>query len=326
MRLVLGLLAVLGLGASAVLSASRFLDLGSSWPVMVASFSSYSVAGYAVVLMLTALLARRTPRRRWLAGVALLAVVGLVLQGWWLAPQLTGGSQARADLTVMTSNLEFGQGDAATVVRTAASARVDVLVLEEVTPASLVRLRGAGLDALFPHRAGTPAETASGTMVFSRVPLGVPRPVPLGHVGLAVRVQAPAPFDLVAVHTAMPLTEPGEWLRDQRTLARFSAGSGTSDASGTAVPTVMAGDFNATLDHAPLRQVLDTGLRDAAEQSGSGWQPTWPSRWRKAWLRPVLALDHVLASEGLRAIRTRTVDVPRTDHRALVVDLTQARG
>ena len=119
----------------------------------------------------------------------------------------------------------------------------------------------------------------------------------------------------------MPLVEPEEWLRDHRTLARLAA-----RAEGSGVPTVMAGDFNATLDHAPLRKVLGTGLRDAAEQAGSGWQPTWPTKWRKDWLRPVLSLDHVLASSGLRAVRTRAVDVPRTDHRALVVELTDTRG
>lgn len=323
MRPLLGLVAVLGLVGSVVLSGSRFLDLGRSWPVMVASFSSYAVAGYAVVLVLALLLRRRAARRRWLGVVALLALVGLVAQGWWLAPQFTGGSRARSDLTVMSSNLEFGRGDAATVVRTVASGGVDVLVLEEVTPASLVRLRDAGLDDLLPHEAGTPAQTASGTMVFSRWRLGAPRPVPLGHVGLAVRVEAPGPFDLVAVHAAMPLADPGEWLRDQRTLARLGPRSG-AHASG--LPTLMAGDFNATLDHAPLRRVLDAGLRDAAEQSGSGWQSTWPTRWRRDWLRPVIAIDHVLASDGLRAVRTRTVEVPRTDHRALVVELTEARG
>jgi endonuclease/exonuclease/phosphatase family metal-dependent hydrolase len=35
----------------------------------------------------------------------------------------------------------------------------------------------------------------------------------------------------------------------------------------------------------------------------------------------MLTIDHVLVSEDYRAIRTRTVSVPHTDHLALVAEL-----
>jgi endonuclease/exonuclease/phosphatase family metal-dependent hydrolase len=85
------------------------------------------------------------------------------------------------------------------------------------------------------------------------------------------------------------------------------------------------GDFNASSDHVLFRDVLDAGVRDAAEQAGSGWQPTWPTtRYGQDWLRPLLTIDHVLTSEHWVAVDTDTVEIPRTDHLALVAKLRSA--
>ena len=54
---------------------------------------------------------------------------------------------------------------------------------------------------------------------------------------------------------------------------------------------VLAGDFNATLDHAALRAVLRTGWADAARRTGRGLAWTWRPL-RLPW--PRLVLDHVL--------------------------------
>jgi endonuclease/exonuclease/phosphatase (EEP) superfamily protein YafD len=87
----------------------------------------------------------------------------------------------------------------------------------------------------------------------------------------------------------------------------------------------VVGDFNATRDHQPFRAILDTGLRDAAEQAGSGWQPTWPARGSWGWLRPLLTIDHVLATDQWQAVDTSTLEVPGSDHLALVARLRQVR-
>jgi endonuclease/exonuclease/phosphatase (EEP) superfamily protein YafD len=87
--------------------------------------------------------------------------------------------------------------------------------------------------------------------------------------------------------------------------------------SGT--PLVLAGDFNASQDHAAFRRVLDTGLRDAARLTGADRTPTWPSRTTPAFGTQI---DHVLVSQDFAATRARFLDLPNTDHRALVVDLT----
>jgi endonuclease/exonuclease/phosphatase family metal-dependent hydrolase len=97
------------------------------------------------------------------------------------------------------------------------------------------------------------------------------------------------------------------WRHDMRALS----------AAGGAL-LVLAGDFNATLDHAELRRPIGTGYEDAAEQVGAGLRPTWPVGGRR---RLPVTIDHVLAGEraGVRRVATHTL--PRTDHRAFVAEL-----
>ncbi len=245
-----------------------------------------------------------------------MAALGLAVQVWFLAPLYVGGATGKPDVTVLTSNVEYGRGDAATVVRTVASDNVDVLVLEEVTPDGLDNLRSAGLGELLPHRRGVAARSAAGTMVLSRYRLGEERPFEIGNGAVDVVVAAPEPFRLLAVHPVQPKDLPRGWVRDLeaiRVRAALAADRG---------PTMVVGDFNATHDHEQFRAVLDTGLRDAAEESGSGWQPTWPTRYSHRWpRRPVVAIDHALVTDEFEAISTRTVTVPGTDHLALIAEL-----
>ena len=321
MRTVLRTLTVLLLVALLVMTTSRFLVGGPGWTILVASFSSYALFGYVVLLIVCALLVRGSSQP-WLPVLGVVvALVGMVAHTWWLVPMFTAEKAPAGErLTVMTSNLEFGQGEAATVVNTVAQRHVDVLVLEEVTPPSLDQLREAGLDELLPHHQGQPATYARGTMVFSRFRLGDARTLPLGNVGLDLTVRAPQPFRLIAVHTWQPVGWPNEWQGDMREL-RTLVSAATKQG-----PTLVVGDFNATLDHAPLRRVLGAGVSDAVEQSGSGWQPTWPSADVKKWLRPLIPIDHVLASKEYVATHTRTVEVAHTDHFAMVAELVRRKG
>ncbi|MEO7352112.1 MAG: endonuclease/exonuclease/phosphatase family protein [Marmoricola sp.] len=297
-----------------VMTSARFVRTDLRWPILVASFSAYAALGFVMALLGCAIAVGRSHHRRWVGVVALVAVAGLAVQGWALAPFFVGGANGKPDLTVMTSNLEFGRGDTATVVRIVAAQHVDVLVLEEVTPTALSGLLADGLGDLLPHRQGTPVVMAAGTMVFSRWALDDARPFEVRNTGLDLRVGAPEPFRLLAVHTAQPIIAPKEWLTDLRSVRERSS---TLVEEG---PTLVVGDFNATRDHEPWRAILGAGLRDAAEEAGSGWQPTWPNDCR-GWVLPLIMIDHVLTTHQYVTTRTRTVVVPGTDHRALVAEL-----
>ena len=293
--------------------------------IRLVSFTPYAVVAYALALLLLLGAARR---RRAVLVAALGVVAALGLHASWLAPLVTGppvpggAGQAAASerVVVMSSNLLMGRADTAQVVRAAVDADVDLLVLQEVTQRALAGLDRAGLDELLPHRIGFPvtgerpfADTV-GTMVFAREPLGEPRP--LGTVLQSWEVEAEG-LVLLAVHPSAP-TDPEGWVRDHALLREAARERGAD---------LVVGDLNATLDHAPLRRLVDDGYRDAVEQSNGGWQPTWPANGLFAGLPgPLVQIDHVLAGPGLRAASARTVAVDGTDHRALLVEvLVEAR-
>ncbi|HEX2896218.1 MAG TPA: endonuclease/exonuclease/phosphatase family protein [Marmoricola sp.] len=298
------------------LTLCRVLTPSSRLWVLATAFVPYAALGYSFVLLVVAL-AFRWSRRRWLLVIAGLAGVGLVFHLALLAPLYAGPHRhGRADLTVMTANLRLGEADPRSVVRLVRDQHVDLLVLEEVTPAVAGALVADGILAALPHAAGSPAPGAGGTVVVSRYPLTSQAVLATGHGGYRMQVQAPRPFWLVAVHPSQPLTDVSAWSRD------WSAIDGALAALHG--PRLLVGDLNSTLDHGPVRTALDGGLHDAATEADSGWQPTWPSGvkpYRLPFGVGLFAIDHVLASAPFAAVATETFDVAGTDHRALVARL-----
>jgi endonuclease/exonuclease/phosphatase (EEP) superfamily protein YafD len=124
-------------------------------------------------------------------------------------------------------------------------------------------------------------------------------------------VAGAGPVELTAVHTMPPVAFP----RAVRDWTRDLAGLPAPDAS---TLRVLAGDFNATLDHAALRAVLRTGWADAAQRTGRGLSWTWRPL-RLPW--PRLVLDHVFVDPRIGVAAVDLVRVPGSDHRALVADL-----
>jgi endonuclease/exonuclease/phosphatase family metal-dependent hydrolase len=76
---------------------------------------------------------------------------------------------------------------------------------------------------------------------------------------------------------------------------------------------LLAGDFNSTLDHDELRELVGRGYRDAAEATGAGFRPTWQGK-----RAPPVTIDHVLVPERLGVRDVEVHDLPRGDHHAVV--------
>ena len=117
------------------------------------------------------------------------------------------------------------------------------------------------------------------------------------------------------------------WRRELADLRDFATkdskdtgdtGGGENTARGR-TPLILAGDFNASQDHAAFRRILDTGLRDAARLTGHDRTPSWPARTTPAFGAQI---DHVLLSTDFSARTARFLDLADTDHRALLVDVT----
>jgi endonuclease/exonuclease/phosphatase (EEP) superfamily protein YafD len=259
--------------------------------------------------VLAALLLRR-PIVAAVAGVAVAAFAFAVV------PRAVAGAGADARgprLTVMTANLYIGRGDARTVVDLVRRYDVDVLTLVELTPAELERLDAAGIARVLPHRVAEPLPGASGAAVLARAPLaalasphaGV-NPQPAARLDIA---GAP-PVAITAVHPAPPVNG-----------AREDGWSHALDALPDAEASqlrILAGDFNATLDHRALRGVLDGGYADSADRAGAGLRPTWPAIPRRAL---PITIDHVLVDRRIRVEGVHVEHVPGSDHRAVIAEL-----
>ncbi|GAA1264552.1 endonuclease/exonuclease/phosphatase family protein [Kitasatospora nipponensis] len=307
-RRVVLVLCRIGLALGCLLALVRWTGWDDGTPLaLLVPVLPYATAG--AVLMLLTVVALRSWRPA--AGAAVLVLVELC----WLVPGFVPRGVAvpagAPRLTVATVNTHVAGMDAAALVALVRREHVDVLAVEELTTTAVRDLDAAGLAALLPYREVHP-EAGSG--LYARLPLsdgGVLRrdttwPQPTARVTVAGRV-----VRLVAVHTFYPLGDPGRWARDLAALRAELAADGPD--------TVLLGDFNATLDHAPMRRLLDAGLLDAAAELGHGRAPTWPAD--RAPLPPLLQLDHVLHGSGLAAVSTGAHTLPGTDHRAVVAEL-----
>jgi endonuclease/exonuclease/phosphatase (EEP) superfamily protein YafD len=84
-------------------------------------------------------------------------------------------------------------------------------------------------------------------------------------------------------------------------------------------PVLLAGDYNATLDHAEFRRLLRLGHADAASQAGHGLTPTWGPE--PTGRPPLLAFDHVLVDPTWAVLATSAHPLLGSDHRALFAEL-----
>lgn len=258
--------------------------------------------------LLLALLARWWTGTVW--GVLLLGLLA-----WFTEPYGTTGDPVGtpvAELRVLTSNVEFGQGTPA-LIDTVRREKPDLVFVQECEYTCDAALRRA-LAADYPHRRAVEGGGPEGSVILSRFPLRATAGIPatMGMPGAVADVRG-HPVRLQLAHPMPPLPgRTGPW-RAELEAVREAA------AADTRTPTVLAGDFNATQDHAAFRRVLDTGLRDAARLAGSDRTPTWPSRTTPAFGAQI---DHVLVSEDFTVHGVRFPAIAGSDHRAVAVDLT----
>lgn len=292
----------IALGGSSVLVLVRLLglDSGTFLALPIAGLPCVAAVTTVVFSVLVILKSRRS------AAIALLL---LVFQLVWLLPRFVpDGTDIAAGaprLRVATSNAHVGQVDPKALVELVRSERVDVLAVEELTSAGVRALEDAGMHELMPFRELHPEVDSS---IYSRLPLSgaglLDRPTTWPQVAAAVTVGGRT-VRLVAVHTYFPAGDAGRWGRDMAALRAAASQD-----------VVLLGDFNATLDHAPMRDLLDAGLVDTHAELGRGWAPTWP-----ADKVALIQLDHVLHGSGLAAVSASEHTVGGTDHRAVVAEL-----
>ena len=291
----------------------RMLGLERGFPLVpLMAFTPHAI-GAAIVAVVVAALARR-----WVATVAAVAMLAaLVLpRAFSHAGEPPPGA---VPLRVLTSNILVGQANLDELASLVRRERIDVLSVQELTPEADRKLRRLIGDRL-PHHAARAEPRTAGTGLYSRYPLRQRSALAGGRTSFKMAratmvVPSVGPVELAAVHPPPPTIGPAivNWRHDLEALPR-------ADPDGR--PTILLGDFNATIDQAELREVLDSGYVDAAYEAGKGLATTWPANRR---FPPEVTIDHVLADERIAVVDVEIHELEGSDHRPVSAELALPR-
>lgn len=290
------------------------LDSRSPFVQLVSFRWQLLLAGTALLIVLGLVTLR--VRRAWPFTAGLLAVLligaGMVAPRAIADPAPTGGTP----FTVLSFNTYEGRADVNALADLIRTERPDIVALPEAGQRFSSKLAPLIEPLGYRLRSSTGAHTPDVQGVTAAVAAR------LGDVNFNIGHNTSSFPDVemsggglgtmrvVAFHSVAPV--PGavpEWRDDMSLLPTWCDGP---------TPAIVAGDFNATLDHSLLRAGM-AGCGDAASQRGDGLLPTWGPTDRTRAIGP--QIDHVLATHGIEASAFRVVDLPGSDHHAILTTL-----
>lgn len=287
--------------------------------VQLVSFRPMVLVGLVVVAALLAVMLR-FDRRVWpfVAGTLVVLVVGsgVTLPRAFAEPLPTGGTP----LKVLSFNTYEGQADVRALAALIRTDQPDLVSFPEAGNrfasrlAPLIEPLGYRLHSTTGKgRKDVTNVTAAASDRLGAVTVSIGRETStFPYVDVAGGSLGSLHF--VAFHSVAPV--PGavpKWVADMNLLKKW-CGAGSS--------AIVAGDFNATLDHSALRAGT-AGCGDAAAERGDGLIPTWGPYSAGPGVRAVIGpqIDHVFATTGIAAEAFAVHDIPGSDHRAITSTL-----
>jgi endonuclease/exonuclease/phosphatase family metal-dependent hydrolase len=285
--------------------------------VQLFAFTAYA-AVWSVWPLLLALITQRWAAAAVALAAALILIAAVLPRAM---PSRDRGPAGGVALQVLSANMLMGGADPEAIVALVREHDVAVLALQEFTHTAQAALAKAGLDELLPYSSLTPQALDSpratiGSAFYSRFPIA--------GIGLrqleggdrqaygTIRPPGAAPVLVESAHPAAP------WhVRANREWRRDLADEPGADPTGPA--RILLGDFNATLDHAPLRKLIARGYRDAAATAGQGLIGTWGPYTGK--LIPPVTIDHILVDRRIAVDAVSVHGIPQSDHRAVMATL-----
>jgi endonuclease/exonuclease/phosphatase (EEP) superfamily protein YafD len=270
---------------------------------------------YAVLLALIPL-AATIALRQWaavaVAAVTVVALAACVVPRWLTDSDPLAGAKGPR-LRVLTVNVLAGVADPGEIVRLVTEQKADVLLLQELTEEFVAKAAVAGLERELPYKAVYPLDGVIGSGIYSRQPLHAEdvRVNPGGFRQARAELSASGVL-IESVHPRAPF--------DAATTKLWREDFPGEPRATTDGPLrILGGDFNATLDHSVLRELISSGYRDAAATVGQGLTGTWgPYDGDRI---PPVTLDRVLADRRIGVVEVRVFPISKSDHRAVLAVL-----
>lgn len=286
-----------------------------SVPRLVLAVGSTLVPLAALVGLALAVLARRVVLS--IIGVGLL-IAAVVVQGSWYYGGRPADIGDYTALRVLSSNIQQGRVDAADFVQLA-SQNADVITVAELTPEAVQSITDAGIGVSFPYSHLIPGADSGGIGLWSRFPISIVSETRHRHVNMpAARLEVPGleyePL-VASVHITSPIAGDADNVDQWRySMAGAKAQMNTFAAAAGPAAVIIGGDYNSTPDMRQYRDFLTNGYRDAVEQTGAGYAPTFRA---DTWFPPIITIDHIL-TRNAAVESVRTVKLKGIDHRALL--------
>ncbi len=318
--------------AAAVLTWPAFFRLERTFPIaQIVSFRGMLAVAFAALIVLALLFAIVRPLRGFALSLALIAAVAMVANVAIVATRGIGTETLPAktedSIRVMTWNTAGAATAPATVAQIAVAMDADIVTLPETTietgeeVALAMRDLGHPMWAHYTDYPSTQWDAGSTTLLISpelgdyaviessldgssntsTVPSAVAMPTS-GDGPIVVAAHAVAPRQSYMQYWRSDL----QWLADQCVDDNV----------------IMAGDFNATIDH--MRNLgVDGGTlgrcHDGAAETGNGGVGTWTAEIPALVGAPI---DHVMASSHWKptgSLVLKSMDGSGSDHRPLIV-------
>lgn len=324
--------------ATAIVVWPQFFRLEQTYPfTQLVSVRGLVLGAFLVVAVLALLLLFIRPLRGFAASVLIIALLGAGATGVIGVTRGFGATAlpAKTDssVRVLTWNTAGEAVSAETIAQRILDQGADIVALPETTEAVgeriAIMLREQG-HPMWVHHVQFRPDVPNGpqswqTTVLVSPDLGEYSVIQSSEDGSSNTGSVPSavlmPIDgsgptIVAVHAVAPrMEEMQQWRSDLQWIAdQCPAGD-----------VILAGDFNATIDHMASLGVDggDMGYcRDVASRTGNGLSGTWPSS------LPALAgapIDHVMATSNWTPSGSVVLDdAGGSDHRALIVQLEPA--
>lgn len=254
-------------------------------------------------------------RRMWL----FLGALGLVIAHLvWVMPELPSHSElspavaTAPKLRVINNNVLFSNPRIGDLFDEMAATNPDVVTFHEMEVGFYNSLAAHPLASELPHW----HSNVHGTLIMSRYPF-----LETGLIGLDEDTAPTLTIDvdgervrLASVHPTTPIRDFRGWNQALADLTAF--------AEADSQRLIILGDFNATMQHQPFRELLERAdLRDGHNERGEGWGGTWPMGDGREGFGPPLRIDHILVGPDLEVVTFEDRFNPGSDHRALIADI-----